>query len=273
MASVSSNDEHGGVGLHAGPDGESDPINVIARIHKVETRVTTGDVVLQLSVDQTQAHLLAPFLSRGGEEIGVAFANIPEGVVRVADIPMKVNTSGRPNPIHPARAPQTSTKGPYSDFARQLHAVGFFASPDVWRALGTDKDYREWCKTQDCCVCQTAGSADLDIVPHHVTRSTDKPSREGPNPNKPDFKCVPLCATCHRTLHDHGEEVCLRFHQIEERPDGKFWFDKQVILHLGEWAHQSLRKVFEIDSLTQLQPAAMQAWCLERGLQRYLPNG
>ena len=160
---------------------------------------------------------------------------------------------------HLRKAPGRALKGPYGDDARALHASGFFRVPEVWRALGTDKEYLEWCKGQPCCVSgKIFGPHNGDIVAAHVRRIADGAGTG----IKPDFSAIPLCASHHHEQHQKGESAL----------GGKEQFNTQRIIHLEKWAHERLCEVLEVESLTEASPEALLHWATNHEVERYLPR-
>lgn len=99
---------------------ESDVL--IAVVDKVSSRVSTGDMLLTLAVPLERAAVLAPFLSKIGKHVGVAFADLD-----------KADTNQSP--------PHTPKSGahPYGESARQLYACGVFRSQALIDGLGMSR--------------------------------------------------------------------------------------------------------------------------------------
>lgn len=88
---------------------------LVAVVDKVSSRVSTGDMLLTLAVPLEKAAILAPFLSKIGKHVGVAFADLDSAPTRHHAQPVS----------HPFGSP-----------ARQLFASGFFRSQALLECLG-----------------------------------------------------------------------------------------------------------------------------------------
>lgn len=104
------------------------------------------------------------------------------------------------------KAVETPKKGEWGKEAQILRQSGFFRSPAVWRAVGTDKDYLEWLKTQEC-AAKHLGGCEGDIVAAHVRRISNG-SGVGIKPK--EFSAIPLCHRHHMLQHQKGES---EFHE------------------------------------------------------------
>lgn len=59
-----------------------------------------------------------------------------------------------------------------------------------------DKDYLAYIRRQPCAVCMT----DQGVQPHHLDTG-------GMGTKCSDYLTAPLCARCHRELHDTGQKA------------------------------------------------------------------
>jgi hypothetical protein len=146
----------------------------------------------------------------------------------------------------------------HGEFARALHASGFFFSPDVWRAAGTDKEFLTWLKRQKC----MAGGIDCagDIVAAHVRKVS-----EGAGVGiKPEYCAVPLCHHHHQLQHDKGYSAV--------HVEGIDGFMAARAHYCADWAKQAIKTKLGVESLREVSPAMMLAWAEPRNLERYLPR-
>jgi hypothetical protein len=174
---------------------------------------------------------------------------------------------------------------PESQCARELWRVGFFFNPRVYVALGTDAEFRDWVETQPSVLSgkfneyrDGAGRC----VAHHVLSSEAAPSRDGPNPNKPEYRSVPLTHEEHQFLHQHGPLAALREYKDVEmfadqdsnqaRKSSLEWWKKAAADHVSRWAHRRLVEVFGAESLNDVAMCEIVQWAEKHELRRYLPN-
>lgn len=162
-------------------------------------------------------------------------------------------------PIIPDTKPK---KGPYGKEAQVLFQSGFFRSPAVWRAVGTDEELHDWTVARPCCVC---GGKDYDETapegkchPHHVRRAA-----ECGTSYKAEYIFVPLCQEHHNQLHQHGESTL----------GGKEFFDKARVENVSEWCRQELKRQLLADSWTQISPQELAQWARDYKVEQYLPSG
>lgn len=181
--------------------------------------------------------------------------------------------------IIPAEEPPE--KGEYGKEASKLYQSGFFRAPAVWKALGTDEQYREWIQKQNCMCC---GNQDWDeqigegrCEAGHVRRSG-----EAGTSFKSEYACVPLTRNCHAEQHQKGE---LAAYIISLKTKGKLdednlpnlqeaqeWFDSGRIYYLEKWCKETLRSTLGYNSLTQIPPAVLLEWATIKGIEQYLPT-
>ena len=173
-------------------------------------------------------------------------------------------------------------KGDYSWVAQALHRIGFFRAPPVWKALGTDDQFRAWVQKQPCII-----SGDFDYVELtpggglerrceacHVRRSG-----ESGTSYKGEYACVPMKHDIHASQHKFGETHAYgQYLNNQNRVDGiiseqtaKDWFDKKRLETVEAWAHHMLCKHLCIDSLTQATPNMLTEFCVANALINYLP--
>lgn len=178
-----------------------------------------------------------------------------------------------------AQLAEDPKKGIYGAYTAKLHRSSFFSSPDVWAALGTDKQYRTWIQQhpKGCMICnggewvQDLGENRCEAA--HVLRADLPPSREGDEPNKPDFSRVPLCNKHHTTQHNQGEYAALVSYDQDKYKgvDASDFFRRRSIIYVQQWAHSQLRDFFGAKSLTELSPEVIKEWAESVGVERYLP--
>ncbi len=153
-------------------------------------------------------------------------------------------------------------KGDHSGYARKLHAAGIFRMPKLWKALGSDDEYRQWIREQPSCVtgykpCEAA----------HVRRAG-----ESGTGYKAQYACVPLLPEEHKLQHQSGEYALLhsaypiswKFKGVEE---AKEWFNKQRLKYVEQWAHEKLKEKLGYLSLTDVPPDAIRVFLHKHGIE------
>lgn len=136
--------------------------------------------------------------------------------------------------------PEKPEKGEHGQFARWLVAHGFFRNPAVWEFCGSDDDFLEFLKLQECAFAEAPDRHDGDVVPAHVRRIADGAGTS----IKPKYSAIPLCNKHHLQQHQHGESHL----------GGKEWFDSERIAWVEIWARTRLKQKAGVDSLTKLSP-------------------
>lgn len=144
-------------------------------------------------------------------------------------------------------------KGPHGRYVAALHRSGFFNAPQVLQALGSDDDFLAWVRRQPCAKTGT----DQEVEAAHVRRV----AQGAGTAVKPAYFAIPLVRELHARQHQSGESAVAD-------PE---WFEKQAISHRYQWAHERLRAVFGVDSMSHVAPDRIKGWATERGLARFLP--
>lgn len=159
-----------------------------------------------------------------------------------------------------AQAVQEEPKGGlYRMEAQALYLSSFLRTPKVWRAMGTDAEFRAWVEQQGCAA---AGNHPVpcngDIVAAHVRRIA-----LGAGAGiKPEYACIPLCDRHHGLQHQHGEAVL----------GTPGWWDGLRIRNIHEWGWSVLKAQLRVDSMADAPPAAVRAWAESREIGQFLPR-
>lgn len=203
---------------------------------------TMADSTLRITVDLSPGDAIAAFGSFGTPGSPVAVARIANEVAVEADRPK-------------------AAKGPYGEYAKKLVQSGFFRAPEVWEALGTDKEYLEWVRSQKSAY---SGRQDFDApegihycVAAHV-RHVEYGSGTG---IKPTYSAIPLTDDEHKLAHQKGDS------ELGDRD----WWDKMRIKYVSQWAYETLKEKMFYDSYTHMPPSELVEWCSKRELTQYLP--
>ena len=208
---------------------------ILCYIDGIRTRAG-GDVVLTLSVDQTQAAKFQRFLPLVGSPIGVAFAEIGKEIQE------------RPRL--------------YGQQAKILKLSSFFRTPEVWKAIGTDKQFRAWIQMQPSALSSYFDETDKGprCEAAHVRRAG-----ESGTGYKADYACIPLTHEEHEYQHQHGEKAAFEKYMPGELlaksiDSEKAWFDRQRIFYVSKWAWDELKRQLGFDSWAEIPPNTLKTW-------------
>ena len=170
---------------------------ITCSIERLTTRGSTQEVLLTLAIPQEHAAKVAGFLTRIGEQIGVAFATI--------------NNSTPPGQA-PATSETESKESPPSggnQLARYLHTSGYFRNPKLWAALDEAKIYtqathKKWVEQEPCWFLRNGdGKCQGEVCAHHVTSAALPAAGKGENPRKPPhWYTLPACFNHHTYVHN-----------------------------------------------------------------------
>lgn len=188
-------------------------------------------------------------------------------------------------PVQPATVlapandpPEGNPKGHrYGHSARELVTCGFFNPSNlrVLEAIGTDAEYQDWCRKQPSAL---GGKDDYDPTtgeirsePAHVRRAG-----EGGTGYKPLFATIPLTNAQHALQHQSGEAACLdKFDPLVDM----LWqpgaaadlFNERRKKYVFAWAKSKLARIFGVESIGDIAPAALYDWCTQHGIANFLP--
>lgn len=227
----------------------TDEVLAVSGTRRSYKELADGTLRVQIDVDppmRTQFLRLFP-------EIGmpVALAPLAKDFERVQQAPPKKND--------------------YGAEAQELWQSGFFRTPQVWHAVGTDEEYVEWVQKQKSCVSGRY-SEYVNGVGHceaaHVRRAA-----EAGTGYKPLFAVIPLTHDEHALQHQEGEARVLEVYKINCQPEyAKEWFDKQRILHVQRWAWERLRTILGAAHWNEIHPAKLCKWANKHEVYQYLPS-
>lgn len=148
---------------------------------------------------------------------------------------------------------------PYGEMAAALRRSGFFRIPEVWRAIGTDDEFRAWVRRQPS-AWSGKFSEEVDgegrCIAAHVRRAG-----ESGTAYKAEYACIPLTHEEHQAQHDGGESEL----------GGKEWFDQQRIRTVEAWCWARLKSTLGYSSMGDVPPGEVMAWASEEGVGHYLP--
>lgn len=159
--------------------------------------------------------------------------------------------------------PNGTGKPSFKQEAEILYKSDFFRTPEVWKAVGSDAEYRAWVERQDCLVQTSAAATTVarcegDVVAAHVRRIVDGAGTG----IKPEYACVPLCDHHHRLQHQHGESAI----------GGKEYLNRMRIKYVHRWCWERTKELLGIAHWNEAAPVILKAWAVERNLTKYLPK-
>lgn len=221
----------------------SDEVQALIVTRRPAKEMADGTLRVQIDVEPNDRKTFLELFPDNGDPIAVARLD-PEAVRR------------HQNQTAFAE-PEKKTKGDHGQFAKWLVQSGFFRRPDVWKFLGTDEEFLDWLKEQDCCYHDAPDRHDGQTVPAHVRRIADGAGTG----IKPEYSAVPLCNKHHLQQHQHGESHL----------GGKEWFDRQRIIWIEKWCRERLRTLSGVDTLTKLSPYHLESVMRESGINVNIP--
>ena len=223
---------------------------IMMYIDGVRTRAS-GDVVISLSVDSTQALQVQGFISKVGQPVAVAFAEVGD---------------------QPDTFKAVQKKGEFGEFARGLKLSGFFRRPEVWKAVGTDQEFREWVQLQKSVI---SGNQDhTDSGPRCEAAHVRRAGESGTG-YKADYACVPLTHEEHLLQHSKGEvAVLLQYRKGIKKievDEAKDWFNKARIECVQDWCWETAKDQMGEDSWTKISPVTFRIWANSKAVLSMIP--
>lgn len=155
-----------------------------------------------------------------------------------------------------------SDAAPYGKPANALHRAGFFRNPEVWRAVGTDEQFRTWLRQQPCRKCQ--GEAPGEAA--HV-RSVAAGSGTG---IKPLYHAIALCLKDHR-LVQHDQGICTLTGKADKY-EAREVLNRWAVESVADWCKVTIKEVLGYEHLNEIPPFELFAWAEKKGIERYLPE-
>jgi hypothetical protein len=143
-----------------------------------------------------------------------------------------------------------------------LHS-DWMGNPKVWEQIGTDDDYLKWCREQKCAHCSKAPRWEMDTFIQSEAAHVRRVANGAGTAIKPPYSAIPLCSGCHRDQHQRGEDAI----------GGKDKLDRMRLAHVKQWAWETMREIFDVESMREANPTDVLAWAKSHGIERYLPSG
>lgn len=175
-------------------------------------------------------------------------------------------------------APPADSEQPghaYGDYARDLRLSSFFRTPDVWRVLGSDAEFRDWVTHQPSIISGSYNEYDDAGNGRNVACHVRRAGESGVA-YKPDYACVPMTDREHQLQHTHGEDAARQLAvangiRTAAQMTGPDWFDQQRVAVLTAWGWQCVKTLFGVDSMADLPPEQLFEWANGEGVAGYLP--
>lgn len=203
-----------------------------------------GTLRVQVDIDpQYRARFLSQF-----SEIGIAV-----GLIQLS----LDATTGKAKP----QAPQK----PFGQQAKALRLSGFFRIPEVWKALGTDEEYREWVRRQPS-AWSGEFSEHVNGEGHSIAAHVRRAGESGIG-HKAEYACIPLTDAEHQRQHQQGESA---FDAVGTT--GKEWFDRMRIKYVEMWAWDRLRQALQVESMADADPKWVRQFAELHEIEQYLPR-
>lgn len=216
-------------------------ITAISGTRKAIKEMADGTLRIQIDIEPRDKRLFHKLFPDIDMPVAIApLKPVAEGLQHASTLPGGMN----------------EIKSKYGQQAKELRQSSFFRRPEVWRAVGTDKEFLDWLKTQDCAANRPHSG---DVVPAHVRR-VGNGSGTG---IKPEYSAIPLCDMHHQWQHRGGESA------FESRE----WFDKKRIEYLVKWCWETLKTELSYDSWSNVPPWELLKWAEDHQVSCSGPGG
>lgn len=223
---------------------------VLATSRKLMT-LTDGTVRLQVDIEPGDAITAMTLFGSPGTPIALAVLN-PEHTARIAQEHTIVDEAGKK--------------------AQALHRCGFFKTPQVANAVGSDPLFQKWVRTQPCVI--TGDTQQIEYA--HVRRV----ARGAGTGIKPKFSGVSLQRLIHRLQHQCGEAYVYTEYVKEGRSEtgdylvetARQWFEKKADELLFAWTKMRLLDKFAVESTRDLDFNKLIDWAKEQNIESFLPR-
>lgn len=217
---------------------------VIAGVTRTFKSLVDGTLRLQIDIEPNDAVLAVQLFGQNGTPVAVAVLSNNQ---QKDDEPSGGYFLHWDHPIHP------NNKPPMDSWQKELFKSSFFRSPATWQAVGTDAQFLEWLKGQECCA-KSVQPCSGDIVSAHVRRIANGAGTG----IKPQYSAVPMCDTHHQLQHHQGESAV----------GGKEHLDQQRIKHIHAWCWWKVKTDLSFNSWSDMPQEVFTKWCNDNGLGR-----
>lgn len=174
---------------------------IICTIDSVRTRKQPPETLITIAVPQEYAGKVAGFLTRIGDTIGVAFAELG-----------KASPEQQLQQSVTVEVPDKFAEG--RELANKMHRDGYFRNPKLWDALDdsgiyTQSHHKKWIEQQQCVYHRSKDHklCSGEVCAHHTPSAALPAAGKGSNPRKvPHWYTLPLCHEHHNNFA-HGTAV------------------------------------------------------------------
>lgn len=157
--------------------------------------------------------------------------------------------------------PGKPKKGPHGEWAKLLVQSGFFRTPKIWEAIGTDKLFLLWIRQQKSAYSKEYSEIHDDGVGYCVPAHYRKVAHGAGTGIKPPYSAIPLTKAEHDLTHAKGD-IAL---------GDELWWDKQRIKYVSQWAYEQLKHNIGVVSYTDLGPITLLHWAKANNVADLLP--
>jgi hypothetical protein len=175
------------------------------------------------------------------------------------DLPIFI---ARETPESAQRGLQTQTIQTYGEYAQMLRLHSdWMSNPEVWRHIGTDDEYLDWCRIQKCAHCSKEPHWEMGTLVLNEAAHVRRVANGAGTAIKPPYSAIPLCSSCHREQHQHGESAI----------GGADRINKLRLDHVQRWVWERMRSIFGVESMREVAPNVLLTWAQHRDIERCLP--
>jgi hypothetical protein len=159
-------------------------------------------------------------------------------------------------PVQPAKPVQPEPES-FGHYYQALHKTGWFYSPRVIAAAGTDAAFLNFIRQQRCVYCGSDQNPDNPVEAAHVRRVANGAGMG----IKPEYSAIPLCHVHHALQHSQGESAL----------GDSDWYDRQLAETKKAFVQRELRAIFKVESMREVPPANFANWAEAVGIADTLP--
>ena len=149
----------------------------------------------------------------------------------------------------------------FGEFAKALYLSSFVRSPDVWRAIGTDEEFRMWLRDQTCAFCKA-------MPPNEAAHVRAVANGAGMG-IKPEYSSFPCCRECHQKQHNGGYGPLLGIADKYAIADE---IGRKRVAFLHAWGWHEMKRQLSVPHMNEADPAAVLLWAQQRGVDHLLPR-
>jgi hypothetical protein len=222
------------------PFDDEDPAAIMGTSSKC---ATMADGSLRVQVDIMPALAQQAFKMFGTPGSAVALARLTDAAAVEEERP------GKPE------------KGPHGEWAKLLVQSGFFRTPKIWEAIGSDNEFLGWVKSQKSAVSGEFSEYHDDGECYCIPAHYRKVGLGSGTAIKPPYSAIPLTKAEHDLTHAKGD-IAL---------GDELWWDKKRIKYVSQWAYETLKQKMFHSSYTTITPHELLKWAQKHNVADLLP--